>query len=351
MQFSVLSFILSFVICLGLTPAVIRFASRKKWFDQPDWRKIHSDDIPRLGGVAIMGALLITVLLLAGAETLLASRYVLAGLLILFFIGLWDDLQPMRPTFKLIGEFVPVVLLSYSARIPVCTVFPALQGMEMLEWPLTMLIVFWSVNAFNLIDGINGLAGTIGFLSLLGMSLWGGEQVVNLALPMAGAILAFLYFNFINPRIFMGDCGSLPIGYMVAFGLTQIFQSGQIGESSKMLGFASIGLLALPLFDMVRVFFIRIIKKKNPFKGDRNHLHHLLLELGFSHVYATLILAGLSLLTAVLAGFASSYFARFEQAFWPVLAITTASLIVFTAVVWLRVRKVRLVCNTINGSL
>lgn len=351
MQFGVLSFILSFVLCLGLTPAVIRFASRRKWFDQPDWRKIHSDEIPRLGGVAIMGALLITVLLLAGADTLLASRYFLAGLLMLFFIGLWDDLQPMRPVLKLIGELIPVVLLSYSSRIPVCSVFPALQGMEILEWPLTMVLVFWSVNAFNLIDGINGLAGTIGLLSLLGMSLWGGEQVVNLALPMAGAILAFLYFNFSNPRIFMGDCGSLPIGYMVAFGLTQLFATGQIGASSKMLCFASIGLLALPLFDMVRVFFIRIIKKKNPFKGDRNHLHHLLLELGLSHVHATLILAGLSLLTSVLAGFASGFFFRFELAFWPVTGITTASLLVFTAVVWIRVRKMRILCNTANSTL
>ena len=351
MPLSVLSFFVSFLMCLAITPAVIRFASRRKWFDQPDWRKIHSDEIPRLGGVAIMGALLITVLLLAGAETLLASRYFLAGLLMLFFIGLWDDLQPMRPVYKLVGEFIPVLLLSYSARIPVCSVFPELQGMEMLEWPLTMVIVFWSVNAFNLIDGINGLAGTIGFLSLLGMSLWGGEQVINLALPMAGAILAFLFFNFIRPQIFMGDCGSLPIGYMVAFGLTQLFPAGQLSESSKMLCFASIGLLALPLFDMVRVFFIRIAKRKNPFKGDRNHLHHLLLELGFSHAWATLLLASLSLITACIAGFSSSFFTRFDLAFWPVMAITTASLLVFTAVVWLRVRKVRVVCNTINGSL
>ncbi len=346
-----LTFLLSFVLCLGITPAVIRFASRKKWFDQPDWRKIHSDDIPRLGGVAIMGSLLITVLLLAGAETLLASRYVLAGLLMLFFIGLWDDLQPMRPTLKLVGEFIPVVLLSYSARIPVCSIFPALQGMEMLEWPLTMVLVFWSVNAFNLIDGINGLAGTIGLLSLLGMSLWGGEQVVSLTLPMAGAILAFLYFNFSNPRIFMGDCGSLPIGYMVAFGLTQVVSSGHLGESSKLMGFVSIGLLALPLFDMVRVFFIRIAKKKNPFKGDRNHLHHLLLELGFTHVKATLILAGLSVLTATLAGFASGFFARFDLAFWPVIGISSASLLIFTAVIWIRVRKVRILYDTANSTL
>ena len=334
-------FITSFLICFILTPAVIRFASQRRWFDKPDERKLHTSEIPRLGGVAIMGSLIISILLVAGPETILNTRYFLAGLLILFFVGLWDDLQPARPVIKLLGEVIPVVLLTYSAQIPLADLFPEISWMSAIEWPITIFITFWAVNAYNLIDGINGLAGTLGLIACIGMGVTGTPDVYHLCISMAGALMAFLFYNFLKPRIFMGDGGSLPVGYLLAFSLTQLKFSGPLRENQMDIALTAISLMSLPLFDMARVFFIRLQKRKNPFKGDRNHLHHLLLETGLSHVGATIQLTILSLGTACLVWISCSFNSTVVGA--TVIAISTMMLspLIFTAILWAKVKRIR----------
>lgn len=335
-----LSFLLSFLVCFILSPAVIRFASQRRWFDIPDARKIHQPEIPRLGGVAIMGATLISILLVAGSDTILNTRYFLAGLLILFFVGLWDDLQPVKPWVKLLGELIPVGLLTWSTRLPLHTLFPEISWMPVLEWPATVILVFWSINAYNLIDGINGLAGSLGLLALLGMGTLDGKDSAYLCLATAGALLAFLYYNFLKPRIFMGDGGSLPVGYFLAFGLTRF--GGESGDPEwPSHFFLAFSLMSLPLFDMARVFAIRVRNGKNPFLGDRNHLHHLLLESGLSHVGATLQLTLLALSTALLVGALQSLALPQSYLFASALIVMVAGPLLFTAVLWLKVRKIR----------
>jgi UDP-N-acetylmuramyl pentapeptide phosphotransferase/UDP-N-acetylglucosamine-1-phosphate transferase len=339
-----LPFITSFLICFILTPAVIRFASERRWFDKPDERKHHASEIPRLGGVAIMGSLIISILLVAGPETILNTRYFLAGLLILFFVGLWDDLQPARPVIKLLGEFIPVILLTYFARIPLADLFPQCAWISTLEWPFTIFMAFWAVNAYNLIDGINGLAGTLGLIAMLGMGITGTPDVYHLCISMAGALLAFLFYNFLKPRIFMGDGGSLPVGYLLAFSLTQLNHTRlDILPSMDRLSIplTAFSLMSLPLFDMARVFFIRLQKKKNPFKGDRNHLHHLLLETGLSHVGATIQLTLLSLLTATIV--LSTFILNLDPLLAAIFAITVMALVplIFTAFLWKKVKRNR----------
>jgi UDP-GlcNAc:undecaprenyl-phosphate/decaprenyl-phosphate GlcNAc-1-phosphate transferase len=334
-------FITSFLICFILTPAVIRFASQRRWFDKPDERKLHTSEIPRLGGVAIMGSLIISILLVAGPETILNTRYFLAGLLILFFVGLWDDLQPARPVIKLIGEMIPVALLAYSARIPLGEIFPEISWAASLEWPITIFITFWAVNAYNLIDGINGLAGTLGLIACVGMGITGTPDVYHLCISMAGALMAFLFYNFLKPRIFMGDGGSLPVGYLLAFSLTQLKISGSSLIDQIDIALTAISLMSLPLFDMARVFFIRLQKRKNPFKGDRNHLHHLLLETGLSHVGATIQLTVLSLGTAGLVWLTCSINSTTIGAALFAIAAMMLIPLIFTAFLWAKVKRIR----------
>jgi UDP-GlcNAc:undecaprenyl-phosphate GlcNAc-1-phosphate transferase len=320
---------------------VIRFASQRRWFDKPDERKLHTSEIPRLGGVAIMGSLIISILLVAGPDTILNTRYFLAGLLILFFVGLWDDLQPARPVIKLLGEVIPVALLTYSARIPLGELFPEIQWVNAIEWPFTIFITFWAVNAYNLIDGINGLAGTLGLIACIGMGITGSPDVYHLCISMAGALMAFLFYNFLKPRIFMGDGGSLPVGYLLAFSLTQLHSSTPSPADNIDIALTAISLMSLPLFDMARVFFIRIQKRKNPFKGDRNHLHHLLLETGLSHVGATIRLTLLSLGTALLVWLTSML--NYSTIASASIAVVTMMLtpMIFTAFLWSKVKRIR----------
>lgn len=335
-------FLAAFLFCLVLTPAVIRFASTRRLFDVPDNRKIHSAEIPRLGGVAIMGALLISTLLIAGADTLINLRYFLAGLLILFFVGLWDDMQPVSPFIKLLGESIPIILMSWFNRIPLHELSPANEWLCTMELPATIFLSFWIVNAFNLIDGINGLAGCIGLIALCGMGVMGEPDIYHLSFAFAGALLAFLFFNFIRPKIFMGDCGSLPIGYTLAFGMTHLSFHNHIGNTVIFLKdpLIALSLMIVPLFDMVRVFFIRIQHQKNPFKGDRNHLHHMLLEIGLSHVGATFQLVILSLITTGISIF-TLQFLQVENYFLYYLFTLPLPAIAFTALLWRRVRILR----------
>lgn len=334
-------FLVAFLVCLVLTPSVIRFATRKRLFDIPDERKIHPEEIPRLGGTAIISALLISILLTSGPETLIELRYFLAGLLVLFFVGLWDDMQAVSPLVKLLGESIPVALITYFNRIPLHEVFGNLPWVAQIEWPATLFLSFWVVNAFNLVDGINGLAGSVGMLALLGMGFMGDPVMYQLSFAFSGALLAFLFFNFSKPMIFMGDCGSLPIGYTLAFGMSHLSYS-PMDNPWPIEPFIAISLMIVPLFDMLRVFLIRLRLKKNPFQGDRNHLHHLLLETGLSHAFATIQLLGLTLVSMLL----TLIVAYIPITFLPqwllfILALALPSLL-FTWQLWTKVRRIRL---------
>lgn len=325
------NFFCAFLACLFLTPFVIRFAAKRKLFDTPNQRKVHEEEIPRLGGVALTGSFLIGIFLTAQPETIFSMKLFLAGLLILFFVGLWDDLQPISPLIKLTGEIIPVVLLVLSARIPIEN-----EYFPYADYLATIVLSFWIINAFNLVDGINGLAGTIGFIAFTAAAV-AFPETRPLCLSMAGAIAAFLFFNFLNPKIFLGDSGSLIIGYCIVYAMTGIHSGADYLPLPKMTWPFILPLVSLPMFDMVRVFMIRIFKKKNPFEGDRNHLHHLLLETGYSHVGATLII---NLLTICNFGFTIALF-YLNMNFKMVLVSNVLIPFIFTAILWKRVRLLR----------
>jgi len=328
----VLSFFSAFLICLVLTPFLIRFAAHRKWFDVPDQRKLHEEEIPRLGGVAIAGAFLISIFLSAEPSILFNYRYFFAGLLMLFFVGVWDDLQPVKPWVKLAGELLPIALLAMNVQVDFSAIHPAFGGLSFLSFAITLLAAFWMVNAFNLIDGINGLAGTIGFIAFT-VSAFIVPEAAPLCFSMAGALLAFLFYNVRNPRIFMGDSGSLLLGYCMVF----VSTLKPLAEFALPSWLIVLPLVSVPLFDMARVFVVRIAKGHHPFRADRNHLHHLLLETGCSHIKATGQLAALTILTAMAAW---AILIQSLNALW-ILLVCSAIPLLFTLILWLKVSRIR----------
>ena len=328
-------FFVSFCICLIITTLVILFANRKGWFDPLNERKIHTIDIPRLGGVGIMAAVISSLFLLMNDADFSHLKLFLLGLCIVFLVGVWDDFQPIPPIFKLLGELIPILILTYTWQIPLFKLGLISESWQWIEFPATFIFSFWLVNAFNLIDGINGLAGSIGFFSLLVAAYLSNSFSNIICFSFAGALLAFLFFNIMKPKVFMGDGGSLPLGFCLAFALTQLARSIKFDNAEPFLLFISA--TSLPLFDMFRVFVIRLYHRKNPFKGDKNHLHHLLIELGNSHLMATIILTALSIFTVII-----YYLFTFIE-IKPITGIIViiSVLMGFTFVTWRKVRVVR----------
>jgi UDP-N-acetylmuramyl pentapeptide phosphotransferase/UDP-N-acetylglucosamine-1-phosphate transferase len=312
-----IAFFATLIIAWAIMPFVIRYANKRQLFDIPDGRKLHDDNISRIGGISIMFSVIISISLFVNTEALSNFGFLVAGMVIIFFVGLLDDMYPIKPAQKLIGEFIPALLLAIPGR----DTFSNLNGLmginilpEWISFLLTFILIIAIINSFNLIDGINGLAGICGVLAalILGSTslIYGMIDIAIIAFTLAGGIVAFLRFNLIKPRIFMGDSGSLLIGYITAFlflsvtGLqgsashSEIWQDFLILIDDKLL-LLSLSAVIVPLTDLSRVFIIRISKGKSPFSADRNHIHHLLLEAGCSHFAASLMLGAFTILNFI----------------------------------------------------
>jgi UDP-N-acetylmuramyl pentapeptide phosphotransferase/UDP-N-acetylglucosamine-1-phosphate transferase len=221
----------------------------------------------------------------------------------------------MKPRKKLLVEFITALLIAVASDIRF-TNFHGFLGINTLPvWIsilVTVLLIVVIMNSFNLIDGIDGLAASIGTLSSIVYAIWfwlaGDMGYAVLATALAGALCAFLPFNLYKGRfkIFMGDAGSLTIGLLLAILTIRFNELNAIGTTPLRFHSApavSIGILLLPLFDTLRVTIIRISQRRHPFSGDNNHLHHRLLRLGFTHGKATALLVIVNALFIVLAIF------------------------------------------------
>ena len=205
-----------------------------------------------------------------------------------------DDLKDLPAKYKFLVQFSLALLIALSGiRI---TSFEGMFGIgelpEMSQYTLTVVAIVGITNAFNLIDGIDGLAGGIGFMSLLTLGIFltliGDPQTALVAFGFAGALMAFLYFNFNPARIFMGDTGSLVLGFVVAVLSIRLLQVNAT-VSDTMLPHAPVFVFAvvlIPVFDTLRVFSLRIWNGRSPFEADKTHIHHLLTNNGFSHAFA-----------------------------------------------------------------
>ncbi|NJL12075.1 MAG: undecaprenyl/decaprenyl-phosphate alpha-N-acetylglucosaminyl 1-phosphate transferase [Microscillaceae bacterium] len=291
----------AFLIASGITfisiPAIINLAKQKRLFDEPDLaRKLHHPRIPTLGGVAIFGGFLISSIFWFDYTQDPALPYAFASMAILFFTGIKDDIIPLTARKKFVAQLIAVAIVVFRADIRLTNLY-GLAGLEEISYPLsvalTSIALLGLINAFNLIDGINGLAGGIAFIvgTIFGL-LFLNMQALNLAIlsfAMAGACVGFLYYNYQN-RIFMGDTGSLTIGLISAILAIEFIEinasaQGYLFKSSFAPVFA-LAVLIIPFFDTVRVMVLRIAQGNSPFEGDRNHLHHLLVDSGLTHIQA-----------------------------------------------------------------
>jgi UDP-GlcNAc:undecaprenyl-phosphate GlcNAc-1-phosphate transferase len=310
----ILSFITAFTLTYFAIPSVINVARVKRLFDDPNERSSHTVSIPSLGGIAIFAGLIFSVIFWTPFNVFGNLQYILCSLVIIFLIGAKDDILPMRPSAKFAGQIFAALIMVYKADV-VITSFYGLFGIyELAAWfsiPFSVIIIVLVINAFNLIDGINGLAGTIGSIIAATFGIWfflvDRIEIALVCFALLGAIVAFLKYNYTPAQIFMGDTGSLLVGLvssMLAIKFMEINSDLVVSGSSYVVSSApavTIGILIIPLYDTIRVFSTRILRGRSPFYPDKTHIHHLLLDLGYSHLQGTVILAMTNIVFILLA--------------------------------------------------
>jgi len=302
----VVSFVLAFVVCYLAMPSIIRIAFNQGIVDTPDYRKSHTSITPSFGGVGIFLGCAIVSLLMVPAADMHQLRYILAALFIIFIVGARDDLDPLQPTAKLIGQLIGIAILMFYADIRITSlhgIFGVYEINIALSYILTGIVFVFLINSFNLIDGIDALCASVSIFVLTVLGAWFffiDEMFYSMfAVTTAGATLAFLKYNVSPSKIFMGDTGSLVLGSICTILIIQMLQLNP--EVVTAFQFQSVpaialGLLILPVFDTMRVFIVRILKGQSPFLPDKNHIHHLLLDFGFSHMQSTAILLAVNTL-------------------------------------------------------
>lgn len=295
--------LIAFLIALLLTPFVKRLAFRVGAVDRPDGRKVHSRVMPRMGGVAIFLAFTITILLTEPITMPIIG--LLAGGALILILGIFDDIIGVSPRVKLLGQIAAAgILVGFGVKISFLT---NPFGGEMFSLPVLgiPLTIFWIVgvtNAVNLVDGLDGLAGGLAAIASLTLAVigWSNDEmlIVVPAVILSASICGFLKYNFHPAKIFMGDAGSLFLGYMLA-GLSVI---GLTKGAAVVSVFVPILILGIPIFDTLYAIVRRFINNQPIFEADKGHLHHRLLAIGLSHrqtVYAIYGLSGLLSASAI----------------------------------------------------
>lgn len=315
MEILVLSFFTAFFVVLLSTPSLIKVAILKRLFDEPgDERKLHKRMVPTIGGIIIFAGTLFSFALWFPSEKLSDQvvalqhsvsdfKYLVATILILFFVGVKDDIIGTAPIKKLVAHVIVGLVLVQMAEIKL-TSMHGIFGINLLPgWAQVFVSLFTYivvVNAFNLIDGVDGLASGVGVIASMAFGAWfyiaNDLVMAALAASLAGSLIAFLIFNFNPAKIFMGDSGSLTIGLIICVMAIKMVQTEDaptfihtpLAYVSKPL--FAMCVLVYPLIDTLRIFMYRTVRGLSPFSADRNHLHHLLIDGGCSHKQTVLII-------------------------------------------------------------
>ena len=267
-------------------------------------RKIHLRIVPNLGGVGIFFAFITTASLFIQPAAFDKWNFIIASCLLLFLTGIMDDLVSLSPAKKFLAQLMAALIVVCLADIRLTSLHGILGVYELPYWysyAFSVVGVIFITNAFNLIDGIDGLAGTIGILSTFALGIclaaFDNPGAACLSFSLMGGIIGFLRFNLSPARIFMGDTGSLLLGFMISvlcilfvnsYNPTSVFAELIHGQRGALV--LGLSILFIPVFDSFRVFITRIMKGISPFKADRTHLHHYLLDLGYTHSRTVMIL-------------------------------------------------------------
>jgi UDP-GlcNAc:undecaprenyl-phosphate GlcNAc-1-phosphate transferase len=293
-------------------PVIIKISRLKNLMADPGERSSHVTKTPTLGGVAIFASTLVSYFLWENPDEGQLIHLSISALVILFFLGVKDDILILSPKKKMIGQIGASALIVIFADLRIENLFGIFGIHEipyLISLPLTVFIFIALINAINLIDGIDGLAGGIGMISGGMFGLWfylnGHYALACLASSVAGSLLGFLRFNYSKTsKIFMGDTGSLIVGFVLTMFALKFIQLNIEYRFNPNASFSApilaIVVLIVPIFDTLRVFIVRLKDKKSPFVGDRNHLHHILIDSGMSHFQASVILWTFTLISTIL---------------------------------------------------
>ncbi len=314
-----IALVLSFLIVFMAIPTIIRVAKMAQWLDRPSYRKIHKQPVPRLAGVAIFIGVTIPLLLLTDCQDFNALNPVMIALITLFFIGLKDDILITAPLTKFLGQLISVLVVIIMGGIKITNlhgffhIFHIPVSLQILITAFTFLVI---INAFNFIDGIDGLAATIAIQAAATFGIWFySRQIYDMALLAAiliGALLAYLRFNLSEGenKIFFGDTGTMIIGLII--GILAIQFNQMVLRFDDLRYFpapaVSFGILIIPFYDMLRIIYIRIIIGKKIYEPDTNHIHHIFLRLGLSQRQTLVILNLINLTFIFLSFWLAKYF-------------------------------------------
>jgi UDP-N-acetylmuramyl pentapeptide phosphotransferase/UDP-N-acetylglucosamine-1-phosphate transferase len=301
MEFLVFAAILSFVVAFITTPVVIKIADAKKLFDQPTDKKVHFTPIPTFGGISFFVAVLFSLILLVSFKKAPELQNFIAASILIFMIGLKDDVYLISPAKKFFGQLLAIFLLTYQGDFQLTSLQGLIGIHEMhpvLSTAFTYLTFLVIINAFNLIDGVDGLAASLGIIAGLffGVSFLLAKDwpYAILGFSIVFGLIGFLFYNFSPARVFMGDTGSLFLGLVIAVLSVKFIRTNNsnfIDFDITETGAMAFAAIFIPILDTLRVFMIRIYKGMSPFERDVNHLHHLLLDKGYSHSQISFILS------------------------------------------------------------
>lgn len=322
------------VIAFALTPLVRLLAFRINAVDVPkDGRRMHTKPMPLIGGVAIFAAFAASSLIFGDRSEKLIGT--LIGGAIIVILGVLDDKFDLNPFVKLLGQVLAAqVLIAFGMKIEYINIFGKYVVFGFWSYPITIFWVVLLTNAINLIDGLDGLAcgvSTIASVSLLIFTVIKGEpEIMTVVAALVGACIGFLPYNTNPARIFMGDTGALMLGFvMSAISLQGLFKFNTV--VSFWIPFVLFG---LPFGDTFFAFFRRLFTGKHPFKGDRGHLHHRLIDAGFSQRQSVLILYAISALCG-----ASAILFTENRVIGAVTAIVVALAIIFFNLIVMKKKK------------
>ena len=325
----------SMAVSIFVTALVVRIARAMRLLDKPEIRKVHASAIPRIGGTAIVVAMFASVLPVLALDNVIGEAFrqdqsqlimILAGGLFMFAVGLLDDVKGLQPRTKFLAQLVAAAAVcGAGVRIESFAIGPG-QGLHLgwLAWPVTLLWIVGVTNAMNLIDGLDGLAAGISTVTcsvIAAFALYTEQPVMAvLMLAMLGSLLGFLFLNFNPARIFMGDCGSLFLGFVLASASVRCADKGAtiVGLALPFLA------MGVPIFDTLFSILRRTLERRGIFSADRGHIHHRLLDGGLRQHQVAILIYVVTLIAAGLGMF--MIFVRGEMAF-AIFALVVAMLV------------------------
>lgn len=297
-----LSLLVAAFIARLAVPSIVRIAIAKQLVATPNGRTSHEGAVPYLGGISIFASLVISASLFVVDGFNREFQFILPGLLIIFFFGIKDDIANLSAKKKLFGQVLASLIVIVLADVRIFT-FHGLFGIYDLplytSYAFSLVVFLGVINAFNLIDGIDGLASGLGIQISVLLGLWLAflqkYDYAVFAFALTGGLIPFYFYNVFGKKykLFMGDTGSLLIGFVFAVLAVKVLCC-ELPPMSKLyaegLPVLVASTMVMPLTDTIRVFLIRIARGRSPFSADKNHFHHYLLQLGLNHRQASFII-------------------------------------------------------------